>query len=239
MTIFLRAIFTILLLIWVTACNQKSEKATSVKPDTKTTVKDTVDTANTTTNETKEEEPFKLDEDNAIPFFFEYAKQISEKRVRITTQFGSFVIELFEETPYHRANFIYLTKMGYFDTTYFHRVVKGFIIQGGNSDNRKTGKKRASIGRYLLPPDTKKGFKHHRGVVSMPSSDIDNPYKLASPYEFFIVVKNPGSYHLDGKYTAFGRVIQGMDVVDTINALPTDDGEWPLQNVYIKAEVID
>ncbi|WP_340066721.1 peptidylprolyl isomerase [Ascidiimonas aurantiaca] len=239
MLLFLRAIFTILLFICLTACHQKNEKAISVKPGTKNKVKDTVANPNTTTRETKKEEPFKLDEDNAIPFFFDYAQQTSEKRVKITTQFGSFVIELFEETPYHRANFIYLTKSGYFNTTYFHRVVKGFIIQGGNSDNRKTGEKRASIGRYLLPPDTKKGFKHHRGVVSMPSSDIDNPHKLASPFEFFIVVKDPGSYHLDGNYTAFGRVIQGMDVVDTINALPTDDGEWPLQNVYIKAEVTE
>jgi cyclophilin family peptidyl-prolyl cis-trans isomerase len=121
----------------------------------------------------------------------------------------------------------------------FHRVVKGFIIQGGNSDNRETGKKRSKIGRYLLPPDGKKGHKHHRGVISMPSGEIDNPHKLASPYEFFIVVTKPGSYHLDGDYTPFGRVIQGMDVVDKINNVAVDDGDWPMQNVFIlKAEVL-
>ena len=73
------------------------------------------------------------------------------------------------------------------------------------------------IGRYLLPPDTKKGYSHHRGIISVPSSEIDNPHKLASPYEFFIVVQKPGAYHLDGDYTAFGRVIKGMDIVDKIN----------------------
>jgi cyclophilin family peptidyl-prolyl cis-trans isomerase len=74
----------------------------------------------------------------------------------------------------------------------------------------------------------------------MPSSEVDNPHMLASPFEFFIVVTDPGSYHLDGDYTAFGRVIEGMDVVDRINRVPIDDGEWPMQNVYIeKAEVLE
>ena len=68
----------------------------------------------------------------------------------------------------------------------------------------------------------------------MPSSDIDNPHKLASPFEFFIVVTNPGSYHLDGNYTAFGEVVEGMEVVDKINAVEVDQGDWPLQNVYIQ-----
>ena len=75
---------------------------------------------------------------------------------------------------------------------------------------------RKSIGRYLLPPDIKKGYKHHRGAISMPSSEIENPHKLASPYEFFIVQKKDGAYHLDGNYTVFGKVIDGMDKVDKI-----------------------
>ncbi|MDX1327266.1 MAG: peptidylprolyl isomerase, partial [Arenibacter sp.] len=86
---------------------------------------------------------------------------------------------------------------------------------------------------------TRKGHKHHRGTISMPSSDMDNPHKLASPYEFFIVVTKPGSYHLDNNYTPFGRVIKGMDVVDEINRQPVDNGDWPSQNIIIqKAEVI-
>lgn len=152
---------------------------------------------------------------------------------------GSFTIELYDNVPYHKANFIYLARKKYFDSTQFHRVVKDFIIQGGNSDDRKTASKRREIGRYLLPPDTQKGHKHHRGTISMPSSERDNPHKLASPYEFFIVVTNPGSYHLDGSYTPFGRVIEGMDVVDAINQVPVGDGDWPWQNIYIlKAEVL-
>jgi len=99
-------------------------------------------------------------------------------------------------------------------------------------------KKRRAIGKYLLPPDTKKGHKHHRGVVSMPSSEIENPYKLASPYEFFIVQKKDGAYHLDGDYTAFGKVINGMSVVDKIANLKTDKREWPIENVRFKTVII-
>ncbi len=191
------------------------------------------------TIEKEEEEPFKLTEENAIDFFFEYAKTLKKDKVKITTTMGSFTIQLYDNVPYHKANFIYLARQKYFDSTQFHRVVKDFIIQGGNSDDRKTARKRGKIGRYLLPPDTKKGHKHHRGTISMPSSERDNPHKLASPYEFFIVVTKPGSYHLDGSYTPFGRVVEGMDVVDAINNVPVGDGDWPWQSVYIlKAEVL-
>ena len=186
----------------------------------------------------KEKNTFLLTDDNAIPFFFEFEKKNKENLVRIITDFGNIDIELFQDTPYHRANFIFLTKKKYFDGEFFHRVVKDFIIQGGNSDNRSTSKKRRSIGKYLLPPDTKKGYKHHRGVISMPSSEIENPHKLASPYEFFIVQKKDGAYHLDGNYTAFGKVIKGMNVVDKIANLETDKREWPLDNVRFKTIII-
>ena len=183
-------------------------------------------------------EVFLLNDKNAIPFFFNYEKKNKENQVRIVTDYGNIDIQLFKDTPYHRANFIFLTKKKYFDGEYFHRVVKDFIIQGGNSDNRSTSKKRRAIGKYLLPPDTKKGHKHHRGVVSMPSSEIENPYKLASPYEFFIVQKKDGAYHLDGDYTAFGKVINGMSVVDKIANLKTDKREWPIENVRFKTVII-
>ena len=155
------------------------------------------------------------------------------------TKYGEIDILLFDETPYHRSNFIYLTKKKYFDGTYFHRIVKNFIIQGGNSDSYEISKRRKNIGRYLLPPDTTKGFRHDRGVVSMPSSDIENPYKLASPYEFFIVQSKNGAYHLDKDYTPFGKVIRGINVVDKINSLETDKREWPFENIKIKVSIID
>ena len=183
----------------------------------------------------KKEQNFLLDDSNVMEFFLDYDKKHKENTVRITTDFGTIDIKLFEETKFHRSNFIYLTKKGYFDNTQFYRVVQNFVIQGGNSDDRETYIKRRKIGKYLLPNDYDKGFKHHRGVVSMPSKNVDNPYKKASPYEFFIVQQKGGAHHLDGDYTIFGTVIRGMEVVDKIAAVPTDATDWPLQNVYIKS----
>lgn len=181
-----------------------------------------------------------LNDKNAVPFFAEYDKKNKENKVRISTDFGNIDILLYNDTKYHRSNFIYLTKRHYFDGTQFYRIINNYIIQGGSSDDKETTKKRNIIGRYLLPTDTNKGYKHNRGVISMPSSDIDNPYKLASPFEFFIVQRQGGSHELNGDYTIFGEVIKGMDVVDKIAAVDTDDGDWPLQNIYIrKVEILE
>jgi cyclophilin family peptidyl-prolyl cis-trans isomerase len=219
-----------LLVLLVISCQEKPKKKTiKVKVPEKKQVKKT---------ESKDQKGIVLNDNNAIPFFYEYAAKNKENKVRIITQYGNIDILLYNNTPYPRANFIYLTKKKYFDGTMFHRVVPKFIIQGGNSDNRKSMLKRREIGRYLLPPDTKKGHSHHRGVISMPSSEIDNPHKLASPYEFFIVQQSPGAYHLDGNYTAFGEVISGMEVVDQINQLEVDGREMPISNTYIKTEII-
>ena len=183
---------------------------------------------------------FKLSDENVMEFFLEYDKHNKENMVRIITDYGNIEIQLFDNTKFHRSNFIYLTKKNYFEGTQFYRVINNFVIQAGNSDNRKISQKRKKIGKYLLPNDLDKGYSHRRGMVSMPSSLVDNPYKMASPFEFFIVQSKTGAHHLDGNYTVFGRVTSGMNTVDKIAATPTDNLDWPLQNIYIKrVEIID
>lgn len=229
-------ISTIITLFFLVGCKGEPEKKKEASP----IPVQANDSVQIDSIPSEKEEEFVLNEENAIEFFFDFQKNLKENKVRITTSLGSFTVQLFDNVPYHKANFIYLARKGYFDDTQFHRVVKNFIIQGGNADDEATPRKRREIGRYLLPPDTKKGYRHHRGTISMPSSEINNPHMLASPYEFFIVVTKPGSYHLDGDYTPFGKVISGMDVVDKINNVDVGKGDWPSVNVYIeRVEVLE
>ncbi len=234
----MRLVFFLCLFFLLLNCEDKqtkkkvTPKTTVTKKEKKAAVKDTVIEP--------EREFSKLNSKSAMAFFLEYDKHHKENKVRITTGFGTIDILLYNETKFHRSNFIFLTKQKYFNDTQFYRVINNYIVQAGNSDDKKTARKRAHIGRYLLPPDTKRGFKHDRGAVSMPSSEINNPYKLASPFEFFIVQQKGGAHFLDGDYTIFGKVIKGMDVIDKIAAVETDDGDWPDKNIYIKnVEIIN
>jgi len=216
------------------------DKQTSKKIDI-TVAKDSINTVTKETpkKNTTSEYP-KLTDNNAMEFFLEYEKDNKENKVRITTDFGIIDIQLYDKTKFHRANFIYLAKRKYFDGTQFYRVIKNFVIQGGSSDDYNIAKRRQKIGKYLLPPDTKRGYTHKYGAISMPSSEIENAYKLASPFQFFIIQRQGGADYLDKDYTVFGEVISGMDVVDEIAEVETDEGDWPLQNVYIKKiEIIE
>jgi peptidyl-prolyl cis-trans isomerase A (cyclophilin A) len=183
---------------------------------------------------------FRLTDENIIEFLYKYEINNKENKVRIYTDFGQIEILLYDNTPYHRSNFIFLVKKKYFEGTQFYRVINNFVIQAGNSDNISVSNKRKNIGKYLLPNDFNKGHSHKRGAISMPSSSLDNPYKMASPFEFFIVQKKDGANHLDGNYTVFGEVINGMEIVDKIASIPTDEIDWPIDNIYInKVEIID
>ena len=230
-------IVIIILVVW--NCEDKqSSKQTNVSTP-KDSVPKKVEAAPIKPSEPQSEYPL-LTDNNAMEYFLEYEKVHHENKVRITTDYGIIDIQLYDKTKFHRANFIYLTKRKYFDGTQFYRVVKNFVIQGGSSDDYNIAKRRRKIGKYLLPPDTKRGYTHKRGAVSMPSSEIENAYKLASPFQFFIINRIGGADYLDKDYTVFGEVIRGMEVVDKINAVETDEGDWPLQNVYIrKVEIID
>jgi cyclophilin family peptidyl-prolyl cis-trans isomerase len=225
----MKLIYTIIIIILIYSCNKKDE----VNIDT-ISQKNIIIKIDKEKKEIKNVKPkFKLTEKNSMDFFLEYDKIHKENIVELDTDKGKIEITLFNETKFHRSNFLYLSKQNYFKSTQFYRVINNFIIQGGNSDNRKIAKKRKKIGKYLLPVDNNHGFKHSRGMVSMPSSIIKNPHKLASPYEFFIVQSETGAHFLDGDYTIFGQVTKGMDVVDEIASVETDDLDWPVSNIFI------
>jgi peptidylprolyl isomerase len=180
-----------------------------------------------------------LTQDNVVKRLTEYGKLHRKNKVVIKTQFGDIKIELFDETPLHRANFLYLIEQNYFKDTFFHRIVPNFIIQGGNSDLRSTPKKRKSIGgKYRIPAEINPNRIHTYGTLSGAKEYRENPDKLSAPYEFFIFCgPEVNGRHLNGNYTIFGRVTEGMNVVETIANLPADEGEWPKSNVYIEVSL--
>ena len=189
-------------------------------------------------NKESEEEPFRLTNDNLKEFLINYGKENPETLVNIKTMYGDIHIRLYKETPIHRANFIYLVKQKYFDQTYFYRVAKGFVIQGGNSDRQQMANKRYEIGDYTVPQEPIKGLKHNRGAVALSKQWVDNPSNRSTPFEFFIVIAKNGAFHLDGEHTIFGKVVKGMNIADKISKVAVDGSEWPIEDIFIKAEVI-
>lgn len=179
-----------------------------------------------------------LVQEKLIPFLTEYGKKNTENKIRISTRFGDIDIVLYNDTPLHRANMILLIKEGYFNGTFFHRVANGFVIQGGNSDNKGTSIKRNNIGSYLIPSEFEAGHRHTRGAFSAAKYAEQNVSKASSPFEFFIVQSERGAHHLDNDHTVYGKVIKGMDVVDEIAKQPIGEGEWPLINIPITVEIL-
>ncbi len=212
------------------------EKETKIDTSASLSNRIDVETAKTDTANYPE-----ITNENVVSFLTEYGKKNPETKVLISCSFGDIEIELYKDTPLHRANFIYLVKHNYFDETFFHRVVPDFIIQAGNSDIVSTPRKRAALGNnYLLPAEIIRGRVHGYGTVSGAKEYRENPDHRTAPYEFFIFLGPKSSTaHLNGKYTIFGKVTKGMDVVEEISKVKVDDGDWPLQNIYISARVLE
>ena len=197
-------------------------------------VKDTPKKHNMVKQDDSKEQNIKPSPENLEDFLYDYCEQNTENQVVIETNFGNITIELFNETFLHRANFIYLIKQDYYENMEFHRVINHFMIQGGKNKNYETSKKRSAIGYYELPSEIIKGLKHERGMVSAAREWENNPNKKSSAFEFFIIQKYGGASHLNGEHTVFGRVTDGMNVVDAISKVPTGENNWPLTAVIIK-----
>lgn len=180
-----------------------------------------------------------ITEDNVVDFLTWYGERNPENKVLIESSFGNIEIELFNETPLHRASFIYLVKKNYFNTTYFHRVVKNFIVQGGNSDETITQKERKNIGKYFIPAEFNKSLRHHYGALASARTWEDNPEKLSNPFEFYFVQNKNGAHHLNQEHTVFGKITKGFEVLDEIASQKTDKKEYPLLNIKIKASLIN
>jgi peptidyl-prolyl cis-trans isomerase B (cyclophilin B) len=158
-------------------------------------------------------------------------------RAIIETKFGEIEIEfLNDKAPGHVKNFVDLAKKGFYDGTTFHRVIPGFMIQGGDPNTKDTQASRSRHGTGGPGYQIKAEFNdtpHKRGVVSMARSQ--SPDSAGS--QFFICVKD--SNFLDGQYTAFGRVTRGIEVADQIVNSPRDRADNPNERVDMKVRVVE
>ena len=142
---------------------------------------------------------------------------------------GKIEIELYPEVaPKTVANFEKLVKEGFYDGLIFHRVIKGFMIQGGDPLGNGMGGSKEKIKGEFKANGFNNTLKHERGVISMARSYDPN----SASSQFFIMHEN--APHLDGQYAAFGRVTSGMEVVDEIANIPTDYSDRPKIAIRMK-----
>ena len=187
-------------------------------------------------------------------------------QVLLKTTFGDIVIALYDDTPGHKANFEKLVRNNFYDGVLFHRIIKGFMIQGGDP-NSKTAKAGQHLGNgdvgYTIPAEFVPARYHKRGAVAAArEGDQVNPQKASSGCQFYIVdgtvydndkmsmiaqrtgktftpeqiqayTTVGGAPWLDGDYTVFGEVIEGMDVVDKIASQQKDGSDRPVEDIKI------
>jgi len=193
----------------------------------------------------------------------------SRTKVLIETEYGNMTAVLYDETPQHRDNFVKLANEGFYDDLLFHRVIKGFMIQGGDPDSRGAapGQRLGAGGPgYTVPAEFVDQHVHLKGALSAArTGGPSNPEKRSSGSQFYVVQGQPlpaaafdsprlakknyteeqkqayqevgGRPDLDRDYTVFGRVIEGLDVIDKIAAVQTAPGDRPLKDVKMKVSV--
>jgi len=194
-----------------------------------------------------------------------------ERIIKIETSLGDMVVKLYNETPLHRDNMIKLINEGFYKDQLFHRVIKGFMIQGGDphSVGAEKGQRLGTGGPgYTIPAEFNANLIHKKGALAAArKGDADNPERASSGSQFYLVhgrvltqeeidilrqrgVANiskesaeiyktlGGTPHLDGAYTVFGEVIEGLDVLDAIASEPTDVYNRPVNDVIYSISII-
>ena len=156
----------------------------------------------------------------------------------IETKFGNIELEFFQDkAPGHVKNFKTLAKTGFYNGTLFHRVIPGFMIQGGDPNSKKQDRSMHGMGGHSWEGPGRtvnaefNNIKHDRGVLSMARSQDPN----SAGSQFFIVVKD--AHFLDGQYTAFGKVTQGMEVADKIVNSSRDGNDNPVEPIKMKITI--
>jgi peptidyl-prolyl cis-trans isomerase B (cyclophilin B) len=165
----------------------------------------------------------------------EEMKKMSETRAVIETKFGNIELRFFPDVaPNHVNNFIELAKKGFYDSTTFHRVIPGFMIQGGDPNSKQSDRSRHGTGGpgYTIKAEFNEK-PHKRGILSM--ARASHPDSAGS--QFFICVAD--SFFLDKQYTVFGEVVSGTEVMDKIVSQPRDKMDNPIDRIEMKVKIIE
>jgi peptidyl-prolyl cis-trans isomerase B (cyclophilin B) len=196
-----------------------AQKISQVPADARSVPSERIEITRVTIREKPAPEP--------VPFTTETPEQLSRYRAAIETSLGRIVVEFFpDKAPNHVRNFLRLAQLGVYDGTAFHRVVRGFVIQGGFLPSRReelNDRQQMQVGN--LQPEFNDTI-HDKGILSM--ARLADPASAST--SFFIVTGRAPS--LDGQYSAFGRVVEGLEVVEQIEAAPVN-GEEPVTRVEV------
>ena len=160
-----------------------------------------------------------------------------EPEFEIKTTHGIMKMKLYSQTPKHRDNFVKLVKEKYYDGIRFHRVIEGFMIQAGDPFSKDT----ALINSwgtggpdYTIPAEFVADLHHKKGAIAAArKGDMANPKKASSGSQFYIVHNESTCCHLDGQYTVFGEVYEGLEVIDNIAMVDVDRYDRPYEDVII------
>ncbi len=163
--------------------------------------------------------------------------KINEPEFDIVTTHGTMRVKLYSKTPKHRDNFKKLVAEKYYDGIRFHRVIEGFMIQAGDPFSRDT----AMINMwgqggpdYTVPAEFVNEYWHKKGALAAArKGDMANPTKASSGSQFYIVHDENACLHLDGQYSIFGEVVEGLDVIDKIASVDVDRMDRPYEDVII------
>ncbi len=161
--------------------------------------------------------------------YFNHA--VSQQIGIIDTQYGEIHIKLHEHTPHHKASFVQLASLGYWDSLTFNRVIPNFVAQAGCPDTLDG----FNDPEYLLEPEFSSELTHIYGSVG--AGRDGNEKKLSARCQFYIVQNQDGLHRLDGDYTVFGQVIKGMDIIDRIVNVPRDENDEPLVPIHMKVRI--
>lgn len=207
----------------------------------------------------KKNEKIVITKENVREALTAYGEKNPEDEVVIETSFGKMRIRLYKDTPLHRANFIKLIKDGHYENAEFYRVVNEFAIQGGDLEKRLD---------YTIPAEFNQKYFHKKGALAMARFDENNPHMESSSSEFYIIdggryadweideeaesyglkltpeqratyLKVGGDMSLDQKYTVFGEVVDGVDVINKIASVNVYSTDKPLKKIPLHISIAE